>query len=519
MHKRTPQQDPWDDPGDDVSDDRHEMRRHAKASETAVRATVIDAIRRALVSGASGTPAELSRHVTSQARVPVAVGLAGSVLRELQKLGDAEFVKRAGGRSFWRARAKARVADGLVPFVVSEARARYAGMRQELQRQAREFVLTTDGRCIECGRADGLQAAHLLPVKALVEFVDHVTAHQPFLMVTLCEEHHDVFDGRGNAEDRTRRGKLHEKYEQLDEHENTLLPHHLGDEGSWRSIDKKRDRVSAELARLDAASSRIRQALRTRVFELVRARLGINSGVDVEEELRRRAVFAFAKLNDLAITQRGFQDRWKAAGWQWNGELSVWFAAEGTTAPPNLPPGAFRLMGKEPEDVEERYRENGRFRAERQQAKRRADITSTLALMKDGAVPISKLNRGSRTWSSKTMVDLGFCENAHVDQRPCRELTPIGRRVLAHLQDERTSTDGGKTEVVAVTLGFAAERDLISDLLECSGELPEDYQGAAAAIERVTRAIRAGVKTIVFCLPSCEFELVDVAFVGEAPSA
>lgn len=169
------------------------QRRVREEEHTGRRADTCVALTALLAGGFVGTvdalQVELQRSLGLVPR-----SLIRTVLRELVGAGAAEQSYR-GRALVWGA----PVHDDPVLHTLKAPRQLTAirqGLRIQYQRQVRSVVLKRDGqRCRFCGATEKLYAAHLVPVDTLRYDVDLMTAHQPFLMATLCGEHHKIYDG------------------------------------------------------------------------------------------------------------------------------------------------------------------------------------------------------------------------------------------------------------------------------------------------------------------------------------
>lgn len=380
--------------------------------------------------------------------------LLRTVLRELVGAGTAEQSYR-GRVVVWRA----PVCGDLVLHTLkppSQLTAIRQGLRIQYQRQVRSIVLKRDGHsCRFCGAPEDLYAAHLVPVDTLRHDVDLRTAHQPFLMITLCGEHHKIYDGSLSTPMQAVLIHEQERRTAAYDEERRLLRENAPSTELDR-IAKRIRRHEGTIARLRHAADSKRARIRGKILAGLdlsreRAALGLDGPEEfnlhgVEEILVELAIRTMVLTNDFVATKPGHEADWNHAGWSWNRGLRAWVAATGTRPPSTVPRDRYTPLDKGPYFLSERRRivlaERLLIKWERFCGDWRKHTLLALRSLSNGPIfgaALSKACTHEANWIRTILVPLNFCLKRQDGTRVVYDLTGHGFALLAQM-DERTPT-------------------------------------------------------------------------------
>jgi hypothetical protein len=426
-----------------------ERRRRVREEEHTGRHAATHATVTALLAGGFEGTVDALQDELQRSLGLVPRSLIRTVLRELVRAGAAEQSYR-GRDVVWRA----PVRDDPVLHTLkppSQLTAVRQGMRLQYQRQVRSVVLKRDDhRCRFCGATEDLYAAHLVPVDTLRHDVDLRTAHQPFLMVAMCGEHHKIYDGSLPTPmqamlivEKERRAAAYDEERRLLREQAPIL--------ELDRIAKTIRRHEGTLARLGHAVDIKRARIRGKVLaglDLTRERavLGLTGPDDVlhgvEEILVELAIRTMVLTSDFVATRPGHEADWNHAGWSWNRGLRAWVAAAGTPPPSTVPRDRYTPLEKGPHFLSNRRRiviaERLLIKWEKFCDDWRQRTLLALTSLSSGPIPgsaLSKARTHEANWIRTILIPLDLCLKRQEGTRVVYDLTRHGFTLLAQMND------------------------------------------------------------------------------------
>lgn len=423
-----------------------ERRRRVREEEHTGRHAVTHATVTALLAGGFAGTVDTLQGELQRPLGLVPRSLIRTVLRELVRAGAAERSYR-GRVVVWHAPVRGDVVlHTLKP--PRQLTAIRQGMRIQYQRQVRSIVLKRDGhRCRFCGATDDLYAAHLVPVDTLRHDVDLRTAHQPFLMVTLCGEHHKIYDGSLSTP--MQAVLIHEQERRTAAYdEERRLLRESAPTTELDRIARTIQRHEGTIARLRHAADSKRARIRGKILAGLdlsreRAALGLTDPEDfhlygVEEILIELAIRTMVLTNDFVATRPGHEADWNHAGWSWNRGLRAWVAATGTGPPSTVPRDRYNPLEKGPYFLSERRRivlaERLLIKWEKFCGEWRQHTLLALRALSNGPIfgaSLSKVCPNEANWIRTILVPLDLCLKRQEGTRVVYDLTGHGFVLLA----------------------------------------------------------------------------------------